>query len=231
MREIQHEPVLPPPASPENHPRKDDKLWLNLQYTDETKGSIRKPDELAIQMRQPPKQTNDQLFDRIAGSVFGMAIGDALGAHVEFRPRSYLEAHPVIDFAEVGTWGLKKGQVSHRLRNALMTSEVLAPSSPMTHRWRCVWRIHSSLPKVSICTINWSDTSGGIGTDTCPRRASVSTSAMPRNNRSTNLNSDKRNSQSNIRYHSIRWISCLTKRCLKNFQRTVVMLASLAMVL
>lgn len=44
--------------------------------------------------------------------MIGMALGDALGAHVEFRPRSFLEQHPVKDLEGGGTWGLKKGQVS-----------------------------------------------------------------------------------------------------------------------
>ncbi|CAF3116268.1 unnamed protein product [Rotaria sp. Silwood2] len=39
-----------------------------------------------------------------------MTLGDALGAHVEFRPRDYLIANPVIDLESGGTWGLSKGQ-------------------------------------------------------------------------------------------------------------------------
>jgi ADP-ribosylglycohydrolase len=58
-----------------------------------------------------PSINNDQLLDRIQGSMFGMTIGDALGAHVEFRPRSYLEQNPVNDLQGGGTWGLEKGQV------------------------------------------------------------------------------------------------------------------------
>ena len=109
MREIQPESSLPPSV-------KFDLPWLNLQYNDEAKTSIRKPEELVRQTRKPPKHTDDRLFDRIAGSIFGMAIGDALGAHVEFRPREFLLEHPVIDFAEGGAWGLKKGQVRLRSR-------------------------------------------------------------------------------------------------------------------
>jgi hypothetical protein len=40
-----------------------------------------------------------------------MALGDALGAHVEFRPHAYLKAHPVENLQGGGTWGLEKGQV------------------------------------------------------------------------------------------------------------------------
>ncbi|CAF1504458.1 unnamed protein product, partial [Didymodactylos carnosus] len=42
--------------------------------------------------------------------MLGMAIGDAMGAHVEFRPRSFLEQDPVTDLMGGGTWGLKPGQ-------------------------------------------------------------------------------------------------------------------------
>jgi len=43
--------------------------------------------------------------------LIGLALGDALGAHVEFRPRQYLLSNPVKDLEGGGTWGLKKGQV------------------------------------------------------------------------------------------------------------------------
>ena len=60
-----------------------------------------------------------------------MAIGDALGAHVEFRPRSYLEAHRVKDLEAGGTWGLEKGQVGFliyfRLSNKIESFFILRP--------------------------------------------------------------------------------------------------------
>jgi hypothetical protein len=40
-----------------------------------------------------------------------MALGDALGAHVEFRPHQYLVENPVTELEGGGTWGLKQGQV------------------------------------------------------------------------------------------------------------------------
>ena len=40
-----------------------------------------------------------------------MALGDALGAHVEFRPHEYMIQNRVTDLVGGGTWGLKKGQV------------------------------------------------------------------------------------------------------------------------
>lgn len=53
--------------------------------------------------------------ERIFGSLFGLAIGDALGAAVEFKPNEYLLKYPVTDFLAGGTWGLEKGQVSRSM--------------------------------------------------------------------------------------------------------------------
>ncbi|CAM5999506.1 unnamed protein product, partial [Sphagnum balticum] len=61
-------------------------------------------------MKDPPINYNEQILDRIQGSMIGLALGDTLGAHVEFRPRQYLVEHPVEDLQEGGTWGLQKGQ-------------------------------------------------------------------------------------------------------------------------
>lgn len=63
-------------------------------------------------MKYPPATDRQKnLLDRIEGSLIGLAIGDALGAHVEFRPRHYLIEHPVVGYQAGGTWGLSKGQV------------------------------------------------------------------------------------------------------------------------
>jgi hypothetical protein len=88
-----------------------EKRWLDLQYHDKDCQQIKKPDE--IEMEEPPSSVDidEELLDRIQGSMIGMALGDALGAHVEFRPRQYLVANPVTDLEGGGTWGLKKGQV------------------------------------------------------------------------------------------------------------------------
>ncbi|CAF0835890.1 unnamed protein product [Adineta ricciae] len=47
---------------------------------------------------------------RFIGSIFGLAVGDALGARVEFRPYEYLVNNPVKDMKGGGTWGLEAGQ-------------------------------------------------------------------------------------------------------------------------
>ena len=57
------------------------------------------------------KWVDPQLLDKVQGSMIGMAIGDALGAHVEFRPYEYVKANPVTKMEGGGTWGLKEGQV------------------------------------------------------------------------------------------------------------------------
>jgi hypothetical protein len=62
-------------------------------------------------MQDPPSAINETILDRIQGSLIGLALGDALGAHVEFRPHQYLLENPVKDLEGGGTWGLKRGQV------------------------------------------------------------------------------------------------------------------------
>jgi hypothetical protein len=88
-----------------------DKPWLDLQYHDPNRTSIKKPEELENEMEEPTGPIDEKILDRIQGSMVGMALGDALGAHVEFRPHQYMIENPVIGLEGGGTWGLKKGQV------------------------------------------------------------------------------------------------------------------------
>jgi len=88
-----------------------DKKWLNVQYHDADKTSIKKPDELENEMEDPPDKIDEKLLDRIQGSIIGMALGDALGAHVEFQTHRYMIQNPVTDLRSGGTCGLEKGQV------------------------------------------------------------------------------------------------------------------------
>jgi hypothetical protein len=89
-----------------------EKPWLNLRYHDESKTLIKKPEDLENEMQEPPAGVIDEnILDHITGSMVGMALGDALGAHVEFRPRQYMIENPVKDLEGGGTWGLRKGQV------------------------------------------------------------------------------------------------------------------------
>ena len=86
-----------------------DKPWLDPQFHEN--GTIKKPDELENGMQDPPGKIDADLLDRVHGSMIGMALGDALGAHVEFRPHEYMVANPVTNLEGGGTWGLEKGQV------------------------------------------------------------------------------------------------------------------------
>jgi hypothetical protein len=88
-----------------------DKTCLDRQYHENDGTSIKKPDELEKEMGEPPGPIDKDLLNRIQGSMIGMALGDALGAHVEFRPYQYMVANPVTDLGSGGTWGLLKGQV------------------------------------------------------------------------------------------------------------------------
>ncbi|CAF1131698.1 unnamed protein product [Rotaria sp. Silwood1] len=64
-----------------------------------------------IKLVWPEVNSHDtNILDRITGSLVGLAIGDALGASVEFRPHQYLVAYPVTDMVGGGTWGLQAGQ-------------------------------------------------------------------------------------------------------------------------
>ncbi|CAF0767046.1 unnamed protein product [Rotaria sp. Silwood1] len=69
-----------------------------------------KPDEFENELTDPPVPIPEEIFDRVHGSMAGTALGDALGAHVEFKPQPALIANPVKDLEGGGTWGLEKGQ-------------------------------------------------------------------------------------------------------------------------
>ena len=66
-------------------------------------------------MKWPTGQFDERHLDQFQGALIGLAVGDALGAHVEFRPHEYLVENPVQAFEGGGTWGLQKGQVIRRL--------------------------------------------------------------------------------------------------------------------
>ncbi|CAF0890192.1 unnamed protein product [Rotaria sordida] len=83
------------------------------------------PEDLQTVMKNPPVNVDDAILDRVQGSMVGMALGDALGGHVEFRPRQYLLQHPVRDLVGGGTWGLKKGQFTDDTSMALCLASSL----------------------------------------------------------------------------------------------------------
>ncbi|CAF4269337.1 unnamed protein product, partial [Rotaria sordida] len=86
------------------------KIWLECRFKDPEGTIIPKPDECELNLTDPSGNIDRHILNRIMGSMFGLILGDALGAHVEFRPHSYLLANPVTDLRGGGTWGLRKGQ-------------------------------------------------------------------------------------------------------------------------
>ena len=116
---------------------------LNLRFHDFQRRSVIKPAELQNQLEKPPMNKNTGNENGIVGSMFGLAIGDALGAHVEFRPHDYLLQNPVTDFEAGGTWGLAKGQVqSHASSSSSSRKNLNYFSLQMIHRWHCVSPTH-----------------------------------------------------------------------------------------
>ncbi|CAF2839267.1 unnamed protein product [Rotaria sp. Silwood2] len=93
--------------------------WLNPMFHDKTQQTIRRPHELKPYLSDPPQYVDKKLLDRILGSLVGLALGDALGAHVEFRPHQYMIDNPVKDLQSGGTWGLQKGQFTDDTSMAL----------------------------------------------------------------------------------------------------------------
>jgi ADP-ribosylglycohydrolase len=63
------------------------------------------------EMDEPTDPIDENILNRIQGSLIGLALGDALGAHVKSLPHSYLIQHPVTDLESGGTSDLNKGQV------------------------------------------------------------------------------------------------------------------------
>ena len=61
--------------------------------------------------------------ERFRGSLLGLAIGDALGAPVEFKSRGTF--NPIVDFESGGTWGLPPGYWTDDTSMALCLAESL----------------------------------------------------------------------------------------------------------
>lgn len=85
---------------------------FDLQFHAGDQQHVVKPNELQIEKKHyPPVIDNDSVLNRIQGSIFGLAIGDAIGAPVKLKPYAYLMTHPTKDFDAGGIYGLQKGQV------------------------------------------------------------------------------------------------------------------------
>lgn len=57
-----------------------------------------------------PIPLNAEKSDKIRGSMLGLAVGDALGASVEFMTYNKLQLNPVYEMLSGGTWGLDAGE-------------------------------------------------------------------------------------------------------------------------
>ncbi|CAF1358294.1 unnamed protein product [Adineta steineri] len=84
-----------------------------------------------------------------------LAVGDALGASVEFRPHEYFIHHPVQDMEGGGTWGLKAGQwtddtsMALCLASSLITKRGYDPYDQMVrYKW---WYKHGYLSSTGQC--------------------------------------------------------------------------------
>ncbi|CAF3041249.1 unnamed protein product [Rotaria sp. Silwood2] len=101
------------------------KRWLDCQFHQNSGKSIMTPKDLQTIMQDPPGNIDNAILNCVQGSMIGMALGDALGAHAEFRPRQYMMEHPVRDLEGGGTWGLAKGQFTDDTSMALCLANSL----------------------------------------------------------------------------------------------------------
>ncbi|CAF0987225.1 unnamed protein product [Adineta steineri] len=109
-----------------------------------------------IKIVRPSSHPSDPtVLDRIKGSLIGLAVGDALGASVEFRPRQYLLEHPVHDMKSGGTWGLNAGQWTDDTSMALCLASSLisrkgfnAYDQMVRYKW---WHKHGYLSSTGQC--------------------------------------------------------------------------------
>ncbi|CAF2153627.1 unnamed protein product [Rotaria magnacalcarata] len=81
--------------------------------------------QYSTEVEAPSGTIDETVLDRIQGSIIGMALGDALGAHVEFRPHAYMKANPVTELTGGGTWGLLTGQFTDDTSMALCLANSL----------------------------------------------------------------------------------------------------------
>ncbi|CAF3442406.1 unnamed protein product [Rotaria sp. Silwood1] len=109
-----------------------------------------------IQCVQPPHQSVDvTIVDKFKGSLLGLAVGDALGASVEFRPRQYLVDRPIANMQSGGTWGLQAGQwtddtsMALCLASSLISRKGFDPYDQLVrYKW---WYKHGYLSSTGRC--------------------------------------------------------------------------------
>lgn len=65
------------------------------------------------------------MLQQISGTLFGVAIGDALGVPVEFETQAYLRENPVTDMQGYGSWNQPPGTFSDDASLTFCTAESL----------------------------------------------------------------------------------------------------------
>ncbi|CAF3800800.1 unnamed protein product [Rotaria sp. Silwood1] len=127
---------------------------FECRFKDKEGTTIIKPNECE-HLTHPRGEIDERILNRIKGSMFGLVLGDALGAHVEFRPHSYLLANPVIDLRGGGTWGLEKGQFTDDgsmalcLANSLVARRGFEPYDQLVrYKW---WFRHGYMSSTGSC--------------------------------------------------------------------------------
>ncbi|CAF3719563.1 unnamed protein product [Rotaria socialis] len=132
-----------------------EKPWFDLQYHRNSANSIMTPEHLRSILKNPSTYVDNLILGRVQGSMIGMALGDALGAHVEFRPRQYMIENPVRDLQGGGTWGLAKGQFTDDtsmalcLANSLVCRKDFVPYDQLVrYKW---WYRHGYMSSTGRC--------------------------------------------------------------------------------
>ncbi|UJR29935.1 hypothetical protein I4U23_017482 [Adineta vaga] len=111
-------------SDPSKQPKRshfEKNAWLYRPYHSD--GTFKRIHEL--ELKEPSESVNRETLNRVYGSLLGLAIGDALGASVEFRPHEFLAQNPVTDLQGGGTWGLNKGEFTDDTSMALCLANSL----------------------------------------------------------------------------------------------------------
>jgi ADP-ribosylglycohydrolase len=126
-------------------------VWRQPYINDFTNASEKKNAENVMMLKD--KQSNCmELVDRYRGCLLGLAVGDALGTTLEFKPPGSLT--PITDMIGGGPFNLKLGQWNDDTSMAICLAESLVecrgfnPEDEMeryVHRWRSLGRIIPSM--------------------------------------------------------------------------------------
>lgn len=75
---------------------------------------------------------SDDFLDRSCGCLLGLAVGDAVGTTVEFKPRGSFR--PLTDMVGGGPFGLRAGEWTDDTSMALCLATSLAPFATLFSR-------------------------------------------------------------------------------------------------